>query len=306
MNFVNVFWLFLSACFFVAFCAHKLAQRLPRRHLTGRAHLAFQDLIRYGKTKQRVQRDVRVRALEIPKRWFWHFYAISVLWNGLLLALYLSFTFQQRALPSWLTGLIDIVADAPAGQVPQLSTLLVLVLLCGHSARRLLECLLVSVYSDGVLHFMQYAFGVFYYVALGLTVLTADRLGDGTGPLRSQLAWFHGAGALLFLGASVMQHQATVQLAGLRKGKTGAVETLAHVLPRGGWFELVSCPHYLAELLIYVGLSLAVGGLSLTWWLVVLYVLFNQGLAAQLCHDLYASKYEAYPRHRKAFIPFVL
>jgi len=78
------------------------------------------------------------------------------------------------------------------------------------------------------------------------------------------------------------------------------------VLPRGGWFELVSCPHYLAELLIYVGLSLAVGGLSLTWWLVVLYVLFNQGLAAQLCHDLYASKYEAYPRHRKAFIPFVL
>jgi len=63
--------------------------------------------------------------------------------------------------------------------VPQLSTLLVLVLLCGHSARRLLECLLVSVYSDGVLHFMQYAFGVFYYVALGLTVLTADRLGDG-------------------------------------------------------------------------------------------------------------------------------
>lgn len=87
---------------------------------------------------------------------------------------------------------------------------------------------------------------------------------------------------------------------------SGAVETLAHRVPNGGWFELVSCPHYFAELLIYISLSLVLGGLSITWWLVVLYVFFNQALAAQLCHDLYRSKYESYPRHRKAFIPFVL
>ena len=86
----------------------------------------------------------------------------------------------------------------------------------------------------------------------------------------------------------------------------GTVETLAHRVPAGGWFELVSCPHYFAELLIYVSLSLVHGGLSLTWWLVVLYVLFNQALAAQLCHDFYINKYESYPKHRKAFIPFVL
>lgn len=86
----------------------------------------------------------------------------------------------------------------------------------------------------------------------------------------------------------------------------GAVETLAHRLPVGGCFELVSCPHYFAELLIYVSLALVLGGRSLTWWLVVLYVLFNQALAAQLSHDFYVGKYESYPRHRKAFIPFVL
>lgn len=87
---------------------------------------------------------------------------------------------------------------------------------------------------------------------------------------------------------------------------SGTVETLAHRAPVGGLFELVSCPHYFAELLIYVSLSVVFGVLSLTWWLVVLYVLFSQALAAQLCHELYISKYKSYPQHRKAFIPFVL
>lgn len=87
---------------------------------------------------------------------------------------------------------------------------------------------------------------------------------------------------------------------------SGRVETLAHKMPVGGCFELVSCPHYFAELLIYVSFSLLLGGRSLTWWLLVLFVLMNQALAAQLCHEFYISKYKSYPKHRKAFIPFVL
>lgn len=86
----------------------------------------------------------------------------------------------------------------------------------------------------------------------------------------------------------------------------GAVESLDHRMPVGGWFELVSCPHYFAELLIYISFSLLVRGQSLTWWLVVLYVLTNQALAAQLCHEFYIIKYKPYPENRKAFIPFVL
>ncbi|XP_054458770.1 polyprenol reductase [Anoplopoma fimbria] len=302
-SFTDVLWFLLASCFLLAFCAHKLSTYLPRKYETCRLYVLFQDLIRYGKTKPN-----RKRACDVPKRWFWHFYAISVGWNGFLLALYLNSIFQNQSFPSWLTGILDILTGAPNtdSQVPQLSTLLVQLLLCVHSLRRLLECLFVSIFSDGAINLVQYLFGVFYYIVLGLTVLCSDRLGKGTGTLLSQLDWFHVAGTTLFIWASLMQHQSTVLLAGLRTGKTGAVETLAHRMPEGGWFQLVSCPHYFAELLIYVSLSLAVGGLSLTWWLVVLYVLFNQALAAQLCHDFYISKYEAYPRHRKAFIPFVL
>ncbi|XP_078115833.1 polyprenal reductase isoform X1 [Sander vitreus] len=307
-NFADVLWSFLASFFLLAFCAHKISLHLPRKYETCRLYMLFQDLIRYGKTKQNLKRDDWLRAFDVPKRWFWHFYAISVSWNGLLLAFYLISIVQHQSHPLLLTGVLDFLTGVPStdSQVPQLSTLLVQLLICVHSLRRLMECLFVSVFSDGAIHLMQYVFGVCYYIVLGLTVLCSDRLGKGTGTLLSQMDWFHFAGIALFIGASLMQHQSTVLLARLRTGKSGRVETLAHRVPEGGWFELVSCPHYLAELLIYVSLSLVFGGLSLTWWLVVLYVLFNQALAAQLCHELYISKYESYPRHRKAFIPFVL
>ena len=45
-------------------------------------------------------------------------------------------------------------------------------------------------------------------------------------------------------------------------------------LPRcaGGAFELVSCPHYLGEVVIYAGLALALAGQRLTAWLMLLWV----------------------------------
>ena len=40
----------------------------------------------------------------------------------------------------------------------------------------------------------------------------------------------------------------------------------------GGGFELVSCPHYLGEVVIYAGLALAVGGRSSAAWLMLIWV----------------------------------
>ncbi|KAF7667679.1 hypothetical protein LDENG_00052760 [Lucifuga dentata] len=264
------------------------------------------DLIRYGKTKQSIKRHDWLRVFDIPKRWFWHFYAISVVWNGFLLALHLNVA--HVSYPLWLTWIMDILTGLPSteNKAPQLSVVLVQMLLWLHSLRRLLECLFISIFSNGAIHLVQYAFGLGYYMALGLTVLCSGNLEKENVSLLSQLDWFHVAGIALFIWASLLQHHSIVLLARLRTGNSGKVETLAHRMPKGGWFELVSCPHYFAELLIYISLSLVFGGLSLTWWFVVLYVFFNQALAAQLCHELYISKYESYPQHRKAFIPFML
>ncbi|XP_056133794.1 polyprenol reductase [Lampris incognitus] len=307
---IDILWFLLCLCFFLAFLVHRFSRILPAILKNSPVQLLFQDLIRYGKTKQRLKRDNWLRIFDIPKRWFWHFYAVSLVWNGLLLALSLNLILRDEPYPLWLTVMSGYLTGIPAvdSQTPKVSTLLVLLLLWIHSLRRLLECLLVSVFSEGPIHMVQYIFGLAYYIILGVTVLCADHLRtvEETSTLLSQLGWLHVAGTALFIWASLLQHRSLVLLAKLRTGSSGTVETLAHRIPNGGWFELVSCPHYFAELLVYVSLSLVFGGLSLTCWLVVLYVLFNQALAAQLCHEFYLSKFEFYPRHRKAFIPFVL
>ncbi|XP_077573906.1 polyprenal reductase [Stigmatopora nigra] len=305
---IDFVWLFLSFSFLAAILAHKLAKCFPIKYQTCCLNVLFQDLIRYGKTKQTFKRNDWVCTFEVPKRWFWHFYAISLLWNGLLLAFSLNVTLRHYFCPNWLTGIINILSGSfhAEQKAPHASTVLLQVLLWSHSLRRLLECLWISVFSNGVIHLLQYIFGLVYYLLLGVTVLCSDPQTKASGPLLSQLEWVQVTGIALFIAASALQHQSMVLLAGLRMGKSGRVETLAHRIPKGGCFELVSCPHYLAELLVYVSLSLVAGGLSLTWWLVVLYVLFNQALAALLCHEHYIGKYPSYPTHRKAFIPFLI
>lgn len=47
-------------------------------------------------------------------RWFWHFYALSVCWNTLLLVFHLNFTFQGHSYPSWLIRLLDTLTTAPS------------------------------------------------------------------------------------------------------------------------------------------------------------------------------------------------
>ncbi|KAB5539680.1 hypothetical protein PHYPO_G00091790 [Pangasianodon hypophthalmus] len=298
---VDIAWLLLALGFLVAFSICKLSLKLP-----GDLEHIFQALIRYGKTKAQIQQPRISPLLYVPKRWFWHFYAVSVLWNGLLLGLSLCTVFLQKQLPDFLTQLLGFLTGQPkaAWSEFKLTVLVLQALLWIHSLRRLLECLCVSVFSNGLINIVQYAFGLSYYILLGLTVLSVNASLPTEGTI-SQFIW-HAAGVLLFLWASLLQHRSLSLLANLRTSSSGRVETLAHRIPRGGWFELVSCPHYLAELLIYTALSVCCGCVSFTWWLVVLYVLCNQLLAAHLCHEYYRSTFKTYPSERKAILPSLL
>ncbi|KAA0708704.1 Polyprenol reductase [Triplophysa tibetana] len=302
---VDIIWFSLATCFMVAFFLYKFSIKLPYK-----LDRVFEDLIRYGKTKNNIKRQSWQLVFDVSKRCFYHFYAVSVMWNGLLLLFSLRSVVIGEMFPDWLMDLLWCLTgrSKAAWKELQLSVLLIQVLLWIHSLRRLLECLFISVFSNGVIHVVQYAFGLAYYVLLGLTVLCINPSSPGvkSAALFYQLTWHHVIGTLLFVWASLLQHRSLSLLANLRTDHCGKVETLAHKMPQGGWFERVSCPHYLAELLIYTAMSVCCGCSSLTCWLVVLYVLCNQALAAQLCHDYYRSKFETYPRHRKAFIPFIL
>ncbi|KAJ7410312.1 hypothetical protein BTVI_53685 [Pitangus sulphuratus] len=94
------------------------------------------------------------------------------------------------------------------------------------SCRRLAECLWTSVFSDGFIHIVQYFYGLGFYIAIGSTVLC----------------------------------QVPTNV------RNGKVVRLGHHVPFGDWFESVSCPHYFAELLIYVSMAIMFGFQNVTWW----------------------------------------
>ncbi|XP_040823143.1 polyprenol reductase isoform X1 [Ochotona curzoniae] len=306
---LRALWLALAAGFLLAL----LLQLLPPGLLP--THALFQDLIRYGKTKLGAPpRPALCRAFDVPKRYFSHFYVVSVLWNGFLLWLLSQSVFLGVPFPHWLHGLLTVLGatqvQGPAGGEGTLSVLLVLGCLWLHSARRLFECYCVSVFSHAVMHLVHYCFGLAYYVLLGLTVLTQAPLDGhhvymiGKNLLR-QARWFHILGTLLFIWSSAHQYRCHVILGKLRRNKAGVVIHCQHRIPFGDWFEYVSSPNYLAELLIYVSLAVTFGLRNFTWWLVVTYVFFSQALSALLSHRFYRSQFVSYPKRRKAYLPFV-
>uniref|UniRef100_A0A8C9B857 Polyprenal reductase n=1 Tax=Phocoena sinus TaxID=42100 RepID=A0A8C9B857_PHOSS len=237
LNPLRAVWLTLAAAFLLTL----LLQLVPSGLLPGCA--LFQDLIRYGKTKEGgPSRPAACRAFDVPKRYFSHFYIISVLWNGFLLWSLTQSLFVGAPFPNWLHHLLRILGAAQfRGGELALSAFLVL-------------CFYVSVFSNAMIHVVQYCFGLVCYVLVGLS---------------------------------------------------GVVIHCNHRIPFGDWFEYVSSPNYLAELMIYISMAVTSGFHNLTWWLVVTYVFFNQALSAFLSHKFYKSKFVSYPKHRKAFLPFL-
>lgn len=86
---------------------------------------------------------------------------------------------------------------------------------------------------------------------------------------------------------------------------SGVIVHCQHKIPFGDWFEYVSSANYLAELMIYISMAVTFGFHNLTWWLVVTYVFFSQALSAFFNHKFYKSTFVSYPKHRKAFLPFL-
>ncbi|KAK9920478.1 hypothetical protein M0R45_029033 [Rubus argutus] len=75
-------------------------------------------------------------------------------------------------------------------------------------------------------------------------------------------------------------------------------------VPKGGWFELVSCPNYFGEIVEWLGWAV------MTWsWAglgFMLYTCANLVPRARANHRWYLEKFgEDYPKARKAVIPFL-
>lgn len=105
-------------------------------------------------------------------------------------------------------------------------------------------------------------------------------------------------GSALFVTGFVMNVWSDRVLVGLKRQEKG------YMVPRGGMFEVVSCPNYLGELVEWLG------------WAIMTWSWVGLGFFLNTCSNLvprarshrrwYLEKFpEVYPRARKAIIPFV-
>ncbi|GAA0155235.1 dehydrogenase [Lithospermum erythrorhizon] len=110
--------------------------------------------------------------------------------------------------------------------------------------------------------------------------------------------WRFGGGLLVFGFGMVVNLKSDNVLLGLR-GQGGGYR-----VPRGGWFEYVSCPNYFGEILEWLGWGV------MTWSYAgfgfFLYTCANLVPRARATHQWYLDKFgEDYPKDRKCVIPFL-
>ena len=76
-----------------------------------------------------------------------------------------------------------------------------------------------------------------------------------------------------------------------------------YAIPTGGLFEYVSCANYGAEIIEWVGFAIACWSLPAAAF--AFYTFSNIGPRGHHHHLWYLSKFDNYPKHRRAVIPFI-
>jgi 3-oxo-5-alpha-steroid 4-dehydrogenase 3 len=238
------------------------------------------DMARHGKTRQQHKHYQQqqhyyynyFQRMTVPKAWFRHFYLLGILTTLMFVAL---------ELPTTTTTINDATIV--------LRWICAMVLLLLHLVRRWYECYHVHSYGTSRMHIAGYVVGMLHYVMLpwNFTIIaTHQRVNDSASHHHQQQHHSINTTSVLFfwmtliLGSSLClygqyeQHLHHVILSQLRRNKKDtknnnnnsimSTMNMMYAIPHGRWFVYVSCPHYLAEIGIYLGLVLVLVGVWMT------------------------------------------
>lgn len=169
----------------------------------------------------------------------------------------------------------------------------VVVLLClsAHFLKRLMESWFLHKYSGPMNPFVAIAIAGFYSLT---TFFPAYINREPLSGINSLIL----VGIVVFLIGETLNFVHHKILADLR------TTSMDYMIPRGGFFNAVACPHYLFELVSWFGMCLIFSHASMFFFftLMVLYLLIRslQTLA------WYRERFADFPPARKAILPFVL
>ncbi|PAV88294.1 hypothetical protein WR25_13152 [Diploscapter pachys] len=270
----------------------------------------IRNVFLYGKLNEQESSTTRLpRWFYVPKKWFSHFYIVSIV----CIAFWLLFMqgISDRFFKTETRAVLKLRSLTWEHRAPSVSwstAQFALWLLFIHSFRRAYETLYVSVFSSSQMNLLHYLAGLGHYFLLPLSIIsetkgvvTSDYVHFSFGDISGE-QW---GAAIIFLMLNLAQNQIAHQMGDLRKSLSGTVRHYGYGVCYGGLFDLVSSPHFLLEMLIYVSMT---GFLwqCFAFKFVLLFVVLNQMCAGFVTHQWYLSTFPGkYPKERKAIIPWI-
>ncbi|GAB1861093.1 Polyprenol reductase [Camponotus japonicus] len=246
--------------------------------------------------------------INVPKKWFKHFYIFSGPTSTLTLCLIAYKYLFNGNIPEIVFTLLDMLLGASRKPlIPAENVILAIIILNIQCWKRAYETFYVSVFSNQKMNLVTYLIGFIHYAGIFLCVI-----GESKGFVRDSHA------SLLFrkltiielicmltcLWSSYVQLKSNFILAGLRKNQHGDVVTKEHKIPFGGLFEYTSNPLQFTEIIIYIMLSVILWQAS-TFHYITIWVIINQFECAILSHEWYHKTFKNYPKERKILIPYI-
>ena len=184
-----------------------------------------------------------------------------------------------------------VISALPYLSNPTVIQVLVFAAVFIHFAKRVLESLFLHKYSGPIGIFTTLMIASFYSLAAFMVGYLNRE------PIRTMDAWFYLGIVHFVIGiiGNFNQHKA---LADLRK------DSLEYKIPRGGLFEYVVCPHYLFEIITWLGIFLLSRHLGAL--LVLAFIIAYLSARSLRTLAWYRERFNNFPADRKGIFPFVL
>ncbi|KAK0872271.1 hypothetical protein LTS02_001460 [Friedmanniomyces endolithicus] len=283
----------------------------------------------------------RLADLTVPHSWFTSFYVVCVGWS----LVWASQLLTQGPL-FWLVAAYataDCAATMTARQVAVAWAMLLV-----QGSRRLYESLEFAKPSKSKMWFVHWMLGIGFYTGTGMAVYTwvLSKLSHGEGrdaysiPAAVQAHTFSlddiavtgpdlrtFASVLLFILASGIQHDCHTYLASLKSkpatppatksvhlsknGEGDSLEAAQYKLPDHPAFAYLIAPHYTAECLIYLSLTMVAAPQGSAWVnrtlaCALVFVVVNLGATADVTREWYRGRFgEAAVKGKWRLVPYV-
>ncbi|KAL5733750.1 hypothetical protein ACOSQ2_033442 [Xanthoceras sorbifolium] len=176
--------------------------------------------------------------------------------------------------------------------------LLLLSALTFHFFKRIFEVIFIHKYSGGIMVDSGIVISLSYLTSTSIMIYS-QYLSQELGEPLIDLKYL---GIVLFLLGITGNFYHHYLLSKLRKNDGD--DEKDYKIPKGGLFDLVVCPHYLFEILGFVGISFISQNLyALSFATGVILYLMGRSYATR---KWYLSKFQAFPKHVKAIFPYLL